>query len=171
MQTYDSEIASVFEVPTIHATDVSVNYVRVVKDIFKLDYGPISRPIVLLRYQWAKRSDGRGNPTYTRDDASFLVVNVCHNLPRMSDPFIFAAQATQIFYSDVPNRPRWKVVLWKEAHAKRKVAENADTFITTSVENSGLTALGRVPPSPYRASLVGAIQLSPQEQLLATAAY
>jgi hypothetical protein len=89
----------------------------------------------------------------------------------MSDPFIFAAQATQIFYSDVPNRPRWKVVLWKEAHAKRKVAENADTFITTSVENSGLTALGRVPPSPYRASLVGAIQLSPQEQLLATAAY
>jgi hypothetical protein len=91
LQTYDSRVASIFEVPTTEATDVSVNYVGVVKDILKLDYGPLSRPIVLLRCQWAKRSDSRGNPTYTHDDAGFLVVNLQHNLPRMSDPFIFAA--------------------------------------------------------------------------------
>jgi hypothetical protein len=54
LQTYDSGVASVFEVPTMEATDVSVNYVGVVKDILKLDYGPLSRPIVLLRCQWAK---------------------------------------------------------------------------------------------------------------------
>jgi hypothetical protein len=119
MQTYDSGVASVFEVPTIHATDVSVNYVGVVKDILKLDYGPLSRPIVLLRYKWAKRSDNRGNPTYTRDDAGFLVVNVQHNLPMMSDPFIFAAQATQVFYSDVPNKPGWKLFYVKK-HAQRE---------------------------------------------------
>jgi hypothetical protein len=98
MQTYDSGVASVFEVPTIHATDVSVNYVGVVKDILKLDYGPLSRSIVLLRCKWAKRLDNRGNPTYTRNDAGFLVVNVQHSLPMMSDSFIFAAQATQVFY-------------------------------------------------------------------------
>jgi hypothetical protein len=171
MQTYDSGVASVFEVPTIHATDVSVNYVGVVKDILKLDYGPLSRPIVLLRCKWAKRSDNRGNPTYTRDDAGFLVMNVQHSLPRMSDPFIFAAQATQVFYSDVPNKPGWKVVLRKEARAKREVAENADAFITTSVETAGLTAPAQIPPPPNTASLVGAIQLSPQEQLLTMAAY
>jgi hypothetical protein len=171
MQTYDSGVAYVFEVPTIHATDVSVNYVGVVKDILKLDYGPLSRPIVLLRCKWAKRSDNRGNPTYTRDDAGFLVVNVRHSLPRMSDPFIFAAQATQVFYSDVPNKPGWKVVLRKEARAKREVAENADAFITTSVETAGLTTPTQIPPPPNTASLVGAIQLSPQEQLLAMAAY
>jgi hypothetical protein len=91
LQTYDSGVASVIEVPTTEATDVSVNYVGVVKDILKLDYGPLSRPIVLLRCQWAKGSDSRGNPTYTHDDAGFLVVNVQHNLPKMSDPFIFAA--------------------------------------------------------------------------------
>jgi hypothetical protein len=171
MQTYDSGVASVFEVPTIHATNVFVNYVGVVKDILKLDYGPLSRPIVLLRCKWAKRSDNRGNPTYTRDDAGFLVVNVRHSLPRMSDPFIFAAQATQVFYSDVPNKSGWKVVLRKEARAKREVAENADAFITTSVETTGLTAPAQIPPPPNTASLVGAIQLSPQEQLLAMAAY
>jgi hypothetical protein len=171
MQTYDSGVASVFEVPTIHATDVSVNYVGVVKDIMKLDYGPLSRPIVLLRCKWAKRSDNRGNPTYTRDDAGFLVVNVRHSLPMMSDPFIFAAQATQVFYSDFPNKPGWKVVLRKEARAKREVAENADASITTSVETAGLTTPAQIPPPPNTASLVGAIQLSPQEQLLTMAAY
>jgi hypothetical protein len=89
----------------------------------------------------------------------------------MSDPFIFATQATQVFYSDVPNKPGWKVVLHKEACAKREVAENADAFITTSVETAGLTAPAQIPPPPNTASLVGAIQLSPQEQLLAMAAY
>jgi hypothetical protein len=91
MQTYDSGVASAFEVPTIHAIDVSVNYVGVVKDILKLNYGPLSRSIVLLTCQWAKRSDNRGNPTYTHDDVGFLVVNVRHSLSRMSDPFIFVA--------------------------------------------------------------------------------
>jgi hypothetical protein len=49
MQTYDSGVASVFTIPTANARDVSVNYVGVVKDIFKLDYGPLSSLIVLLR--------------------------------------------------------------------------------------------------------------------------
>jgi hypothetical protein len=48
LQTYDSGVTSIFEVPTTETTDVSVNYVGVVKDILKLDYGPLSRPIVLL---------------------------------------------------------------------------------------------------------------------------
>jgi hypothetical protein len=94
MLTYDSRVASVFQVSTEDATDVSVNYVGVVKDILKLDYGPILRPIVLMRCQWAKRSDNRGNPTYIRDNTGFLIVNVWHSLPRMSEPFIFAAQET-----------------------------------------------------------------------------
>jgi hypothetical protein len=148
MLTYDSGVASVFQVPTEDATDVSVNYIGVVKDILKLDYGPMSRPIVLMRCQWAKHSDNRGNPTYIRDDAGFLIVNVWHNLPRMSDPFIFAAQAIQVFYTDDPQKPGWKAVLRKEARAKREVVENANAFITTSVETRGLTAPAQIPPLP-----------------------
>jgi hypothetical protein len=171
MQTYDNGVASVFTVPTADVRDVSVNYVSVLKDIFKLDYGPLSSPIVLFRCQWAKQRDSRGNPIYTRDDAGFLVVNVWHNLPRLSDPFIFASQTTQVFYSDVPNKPGWKVVLRKEAQARREVLENADVFITTSVESSGLIAPNRIPPPPSMACLVGAIQLTAQEQVLAMAPY
>jgi hypothetical protein len=49
LQTYDSEVASVFQVPGEDATDVAVNYVGVVKDILKLDYGPVHTPVILLR--------------------------------------------------------------------------------------------------------------------------
>jgi hypothetical protein len=51
MLTYDSGVASVFQVPIEDATNVNANYIGVVKDILKLDYGPMSRPIVLMRCQ------------------------------------------------------------------------------------------------------------------------
>jgi hypothetical protein len=160
MLTYDSGVALVFQVPLVNIREVSVNYVGVVKDILKLDYGSLSSPVILLQCQWAKRIDNRGNPTYTRDDAGFVVVNVRHNLPRMSDPFIFPGQATQVFYSDVPNKPGWKVVLRKEVHAQRQVADNSDVFITTSCEATGLRTPQQVPPPPSTAFLVGTIELS-----------
>ncbi len=49
LQTYDSGIASVFDVPIQDAANVSVNYVGVLKDILKLDYGPVHTPIILFR--------------------------------------------------------------------------------------------------------------------------
>jgi hypothetical protein len=88
----------------------------------------------------------------------------------MSDPFIFVGQTIQIFISDVPNKCGWKAILRKEARSKREVAKNADVFITTSVESTDPTAPKQIPPPPNRASLVGAIQLSAQDQLLAMVA-
>jgi hypothetical protein len=94
MQTYDSGVAFVFQVRVADATEVSVNYVGVLKDILKLDYSPVHAPVVFLRYQWLKMKDTWGNPTYSRDDAGFLVVNFRHKMPQMLDPFIFSSQAT-----------------------------------------------------------------------------
>ena len=48
MQTFDSSIASVFHVPMEDKQDVSVNFVGVLKDIHKLDYGPVRIPVILL---------------------------------------------------------------------------------------------------------------------------
>jgi hypothetical protein len=111
MQTYDSGVASIFDVPTEDAQDVSVNYVGVLKDILKLDYGPLRNPVILLRCEWIKREDNRGNPTYIRDEVGFLLVNFRHRLSNMSEPFIFLSQATQVFFSDDPSKAGWKVVL------------------------------------------------------------
>jgi hypothetical protein len=75
LQTYDSGVASVFEVPAADFRDVFVNYVGVVKDILKLDYGPLQTPVILLRCEWVWGHDNHGNPTYVKDEAGFLFVN------------------------------------------------------------------------------------------------
>jgi hypothetical protein len=48
--TYD--IAFVFEVPTANWTEVFVNYVGVLKDILKLDYGTLHTLVIILRCEW-----------------------------------------------------------------------------------------------------------------------
>jgi hypothetical protein len=171
LQTYDSGVASMFQVPSADATDVSVNYVGVLKDILKLNYGHVRTPIILFCCEWMKRRDNRGNPTYIKDDARFMVVNFRHKLPKTSDPFIFPSQATQVFFSDEVKKPRWKVVLHKEARSKREVIETPDVFITTTVESSRLIAPEVLPCSPQIVSLIGAIEFSIEENLLANATY
>jgi hypothetical protein len=159
LQTYDSGVTSIFHVPTEDAREVSINYVGVLKDILKLDYGPLHTHVNLMKCEWMKRVENRGNNTYARDEAGFLLVNFRHKLPRMADPFIYPTQAIQVFFYDDQKKPGWKVVLRKEARSKRKVVDTADVFITTTSEASGLTVPTEVPMHPTTQSLVGAIEL------------
>jgi hypothetical protein len=169
LQTYDSGVASIFHVPTEDAWEVSINYVGVLKDILKLDYEPLHTHVNLMKCEWVKRADNRGNNTYAQDEVGFLLVNFRHKLPRMADPFIFPTQATQVFFSDDQKKPGWKVVLRKEARSKREVVDTTDVFITTTSEASGLTVPTEVPVHPTTQSLVGAIELLAENNLLATA--
>jgi hypothetical protein len=89
----------------------------------------------------------------------------------MAEPFIFPSQATQVFFSDVVDKPGWKVVLRKEARAKREVVESIDAFICTTLETAGLTPPERWPIPAQIATLVGAIQLSVEENISAQEEY
>ena len=171
LQTYDSGVASVFEVPAVDSTDVTVNYVGVVKDILQLDYGPLHSPVILLRCEWVRTHDNRGNNNYVRDEAGFLFVNFRQKMSRLAEPFIFPTQATQVFYSADIRKDGWKVVLRSEARARREVVDTADIFIATSADSAGLTAPAQVPPLPQTPSLVGAIELSTKDHVLATATF
>jgi hypothetical protein len=62
-------------------------------------------------------------------------------------------------------------VLRKEARSKCEVVNTADVFITTTSEASGLTVPTEVPAHPTTQSLMGAIELSVEDNLLATTTY
>jgi hypothetical protein len=171
LQTYDDGIASVFHVPTQNAQEISVNYVGVLKDVLELDYGPLHILVILLKCEWMKRVDNRGNNMYTQDEVGFLLVNFRHKLPWMADPFIFLSQAIQVFFFGLPNKPGWKVVLRKEARSKREVVDTSDAFITTTSEALGLSIPTEVPLPLPAVSLVGAIEFSAKDNLLASAVY
>ena len=55
-----------------------------------------------------------------------------------------------------------------KARARREVVDTSDMFIA---ETGGLTALELVPPLPQTTFLVGAIELSTKDHLLATATF
>jgi hypothetical protein len=63
------------------------------------------------------------------------------------------------------------VVLRKEARSKREVVNTMDVFITTTLEAIGLVVPTRAPSQPQPASLLGAIELIAEENLLATTTY
>jgi len=53
-----------------------IQYVGTLKQILKLDYGPMSSQIVLFCYNCVKNgTNNRGNPTYKRIVPSFLLAN------------------------------------------------------------------------------------------------
>ena len=158
--SYNSSVALVFEENFDTEAASSIPYVGVLKDILLLYYGVLQSEIILMRCEWVKPYDNCENPTYTRDDSGFLVVNFRHKLPRLAEPFIFPSQATQVFFSDVVKRPGWKVVLCKDARSKQEVLEIADAFISTTVEIAGLSAPGTLCRPPEAVNLVGAIELS-----------
>ena len=171
LQTYDSGVASVFHMSTPESASATLNYVGVLKDILKLNYGPLRTPIIIFRCEWMKQRDNWGNPSYVRDEVGFMVVNFRHKVPRMSDPFIFPSQATQVFWSEEVGRPGWRVVLAKEARARRHEQCTTDVFITTGTAVDGVDIVDRMQAHPTTVSLVGAIELSDTENLLALASF
>jgi hypothetical protein len=51
MVNFDYGVASIFGQQQVHARDgdAMIKYVSVIKNIFKLDYGPVSTPIILMQ--------------------------------------------------------------------------------------------------------------------------
>jgi hypothetical protein len=99
--TFDSSVASFFQQFEGSDNDVfgQIQYVGIVKDISKSDYGPMFSPIVLFHCSWVKNGiDNRGNPIYKQDDVGFLLPNCHHLLHEFDEPFVFPSQVQQVFF-------------------------------------------------------------------------
>jgi hypothetical protein len=87
------------------------------------------------------------------------------------ETFIFPSQVMQVFFFDDLKKLGWKVVLQKEARSRKEVADLEDVFITTTMEPGGLSVPRGLSPPPSTPSLVGSIELSKQDNLLACAQF
>jgi hypothetical protein len=76
-----------------------------------------------------------------------------------------------VFFSNDLRKLGWKVVLWKKVHSRRDMVDTKDVFITKIVETDGLSAPIGLSLAPNIASLIGAIELSKKDNLLAYAKF
>jgi len=83
--------------------------------------------------------------------------------------FPFSSNLSVFFY-DI-KRLGWKVVLRKEARSRREVFGIKDVFIMTTLQTNGSNALITLPPPANNVSLIGAIELSNQNQFLTCAKF
>ncbi len=108
MVNFDYGVASIFGQWQAHMGDehASIRYVGVFKDILRLDYGPISTPIILMRCAWVQNeSDVKGNPTYRRNEVGFLLANFQYMKVEEEGPFLFPTQAQQVFFIKEEQNP------------------------------------------------------------------
>ncbi len=92
--------------------DAMAKYINVIKDIFKLNYGPISTPIIFMRCAWFRNgNDVKGNPTYRWDEARFLVCNFWYMMAKDEEPFGFLVQVQQVFFMESGGRKGISIAL------------------------------------------------------------
>jgi hypothetical protein len=117
MVNYDYGVESIFNqwCMQVHDEDVDVQYISVLKDIYLLDYDPVSSPIVLMQCEWVQNGiETRGNLTYQRDEAEFLLANFRYIMVDHEEPFIFPSQTQEVFFVDDDQNPQWKIMMRKE---------------------------------------------------------
>ena len=84
------------------------SYYGVIQEIWELDY--YSFKIPLFKCKWVNNSSG-----VKVDDYGFTLVDL-ETDGYVSEPFILAKQATQVFFVQDPSNPRWHVVMLGKRH-------------------------------------------------------
>jgi hypothetical protein len=166
---YDYGVAFVFQQSQGNEDDVLgvIQYVGTLKEILQLDYGPMFSPIVLFHCCWVKNgTNNRGNPTYKRNDVSFLLANFRHLLHEFDEPFVFPSQVQQVLFWSEPKILWWKVVLYREPKSRRVVANTYDDCMDTCDSMFGLEAPLEFPNLESSRAIVSAIELNREESIL-----
>ncbi len=131
----------------------------------------MSAPIMLFRCYWVKHgTNNRSNPTYKRNDVSFLLANFRHLLHEFDKPLVFPSQVQQVIFWNEPKTPWWKVVLHREPRSRRVVTNTYDECMDTRSSMSGLEAPLKFPNLKSIKALTNVIQLNRKEPLLAVQA-
>ncbi len=168
--TSDSRVASFFShnnVDDNHHPSRQLQYVDVLKDILQLDYETMSTPIVLFQCDWVQNaSNNRGNPTYKRNDAGFLMANFKRMLPEDIEPFVYPSQVQQVFYADDRHTTWWKVVLHAEPWSRHVFFDTYGEYISTNEDGNALDAPYTMLDAPTIPNMIGAVLLSRAESFL-----
>jgi hypothetical protein len=104
---------------------------------------------------------------YKRDEDGFLLANCCHLQLEVDEPYVFLAKMQQVFFYEEPNQPDWKVVLHKEPRLRQVVLETTnETIVVLDNKIRTKVPLELLDP-PSNMALVGAIELSGDDAILA----
>lgn len=120
--SYDCGLISEFEQRESDDSDrawIEMGYVGELDEIWLMNYGGISTPVILMKGAWVRGDWNGKRATMKRDSDGFLLANFRQKLPEWEEPFVFPDQVEQAFFLDVEELPGWRVVCHKEPRNRR----------------------------------------------------
>jgi hypothetical protein len=148
--SYDCGLISVFE----HRDEdmgrgwMKMGYVGELTDIWLLDYGEISTPVILLKGAWVRQVWGGPRPAMRKDSDGLLQANFRQLLDEWDEPFVFPSQVEQAFFVNVEESSGWRVVCHAQPRGRR--------FEGTKLEFSLRSHTAFHQPQPQDATVVQA---------------
>ena len=123
LQTQDFGVAATFTRPwrasarDQNVVEADVEYIGELEEIVELDYRQSC--VVVFVCRWVRANYRGQNATVRRDRWGFTIANFdsCERFGRES--FAFPQNCQQLFFSDVLERPGWRVVLRREVRGQR----------------------------------------------------
>lgn len=134
LTTYDSGLLMVFsqQHEKMDMKVLQLGYVGELVDIWKLDYGATSMPVILMRGKWVRSTHTGYRPGLRLDEHGLLLADFRSTLPEWEDPFVLPYQVEQAFFMDVEEEPGVRVVLHKEPRSRRVHG----TYVPFSLHNN-----------------------------------
>ena len=114
--------------------EVNIEYVGDLEKIVELDYRRTC--VVVFVCRWVKSNYRRANETIIRDKWGFTLANFQSFERFGKESFVFLKHCEQVFWSNVPELPGWRVVLQPKIRGRR-----VDNF-SSECETSLLFAKG-----------------------------
>ena len=121
LTSYDSGLLTVFwqQHAQMEMKVLQLGYVGELVDIWKLDYGAMSMPVILMKGEWVRSTHTGYRPGLRVDEHGFMLADFRSKVPEWEDPFVFPSQVEQAFFMDVEEEPGVRVVLHKEPSSRR----------------------------------------------------
>jgi hypothetical protein len=141
--TTDCGVAATFE---RQDTNGPVGNVTNIEEILELDYQ--SHCVVVLLCKWMKAKYNGPSPTIIRDDLGFTVANFNNMLELGKESFAFPIHYQQVFFSDDPSRPGWKVVCRTDVSGRQRDLHYARADIDMLVVGLDASYEGLQPRAP-----------------------
>lgn len=103
------------------AVDEPIQYVGVLTDILTLDYGILSKPVVLFRGRWADPTwTPKASASMRYDESGLWQVNFQKELGASKGmDYILPAQVDQVFFHPNTKGTGWRTILHKESRSSR----------------------------------------------------
>jgi hypothetical protein len=106
-----------------------MGYVEEVVAIYVLNYGGISKPVILMKSQWMQPKWEGKRQTMIKDSDGLLLANFNTASATLSDPFIFPSQVEQAFFLGVEEMLGWRVVCHRKPRQRRIIGTKMVFFL------------------------------------------